>query len=319
MVLEPFSPGKVKAIRAAARQGSMGEEWVNMIRKIKKSGVLYIVPAMIVVAAVMFYPLIYTLVMGFFENTLYMKTPAFCGLKQYSALFGDKVFMQSIGNTIVWTAGSVVFQFSLGFFFALLLHQSFVKGKTVLRILLMVPWVLPSIIGASVWQWMYNADYGILNFIFKTLGIIEKNRTWLAGGDTAMLSVVAVNVWKMFPFVLLMVEASLQGVGKDLKEAAVIDGATRWDVFRNVTWPAISQNCYSVLLLLTIWTLNAFTFIYALTEGGPAHKTEVMAMYIYKKAFTNYDFGIASAASTVLFFLSMAVAVIHIRLTKEEA
>lgn len=319
MVLEPFSPGKVNAIRAAARQGSMGEEWVNMIRKIKKSGVLYIVPAMIVVAAVMFYPLIYTLVMGFFENTLYMKTPAFCGLKQYSALFGDKVFMQSIGNTIVWTAGSVVFQFSLGFFFALLLHQSFVKGKTVLRILLMVPWVLPSIIGASVWQWMYNADYGILNFIFKTLGIIEKNRTWLAGGDTAMLSVVAVNVWKMFPFVLLMVEASLQGVGKDLKEAAVIDGATRWDVFRNVTWPAISQNCYSVLLLLTIWTLNAFTFIYALTEGGPAHKTEVMAMYIYKKAFTNYDFGIASAASTVLFFLSMAVAVIHIRLTKEEA
>ena len=319
MVLEPFFPGKVNAIRAAARQGSMGEEWVNMIRKIKKSGVLYIVPAMIVVAAVMFYPLIYTLVMGFFENTLYMKTPAFCGLKQYSALFGDKVFIQSIGNTIVWTAGSVVFQFSLGFFFALLLHQSFVKGKTVLRILLMVPWVLPSIIGASVWQWMYNADYGILNFIFKTLGIIEKNRTWLAGGDTAMLSVVAVNVWKMFPFVLLMVEASLQGVGKDLKEAAVIDGATRWDVFRNVTWPAISQNCYSVLLLLTIWTLNAFTFIYALTEGGPAQKTEVMAMYIYKKAFTNYDFGIASAASTVLFFLSMAVAVIHIRLTKEEA
>lgn len=292
---------------------------MNISKSIKKSGVLYIVPAMIVVAAVMFYPLIYTLIMGFFENTLYMESPRFCGFSQYAVLFGDKVFLKSIGNTIVWTAGSVIFQFSLGFLFALLLHQPFVKGKTVLRILLMVPWVLPSIIGASVWQWMYNADYGILNFIFKTLGIIEKNRTWLAGGDTAMLSVVAVNVWKMFPFVLLMVEASLQGVGKDLKEAAVIDGASRWDVFRNVTWPAISQNCYSVLLLLTIWTLNAFTFIYALTEGGPAHKTEVMAMYIYKKAFTNYDFGIASAASTVLFFLSMAVAIVHIKLTKEEA
>lgn len=292
---------------------------MNIAKSIKKSGVLYIVPAMIVVAAVMFYPLIYTLIMGFFENTLYMESPRFCGFSQYAVLFGDKVFLKSIGNTIVWTAGSVIFQFSLGFLFALLLHQPFVKGKTVLRILLMVPWVLPSIIGASVWQWMYNADYGILNFIFKTLGIIEKNRTWLAGGDTAMLSVVAVNVWKMFPFVLLMVEASLQGVGKDLKEAAVIDGASRWDVFRNVTWPAISQNCYSVLLLLTIWTMNAFTFIYALTEGGPAHKTEVMAMYIYKKAFTNYDFGIASAASTVLFFLSMAVAIVHIKLTKEEA
>lgn len=167
---------------------------MNISKSIKKSGVIYIVPAMIVVAAVMFYPLIYTLIMGFFENTLYMESPRFCGFSQYAVLFGDKVFLKSIGNTIVWTAGSVIFQFSLGFLFALLLHQPFVKGKTVLRILLMVPWVLPSIIGASVWQWMYNADYGILNFIFKTLGIIEKNRTWLAGGDTAMLSVVGLTL-----------------------------------------------------------------------------------------------------------------------------
>lgn len=290
----------------------------TMLKKVKRSGVLYVVPAFLIVALVMLYPLIYTLVMGFFENTLFMKAPVFCGLDQYVTLFGDAVFRGSIVNTLVWTVGSVFFQFTLGFAMAMILHQPFVKGKTVLRILLMVPWVLPSIIGSSVWKWMYNADYGIINFLFKSLGLISENRTWLSSPQTAMAAIIAVNVWKMFPYVMLMIEAALQGVSKDLKEAAVIDGAGKLKIFTNVTWPAISAQCYSVLLLMLVWTLNAFTFVYALTEGGPAHSTEVMAMFIYKKAFTDYDFGLASAASTVLFALCMVVSLIYIRRTNKE-
>lgn len=289
-----------------------------MVKKIKQSGVLYVLPAFLVVALVMLYPLIYTLTMGFFENTLFTKTPSFCGFDQYIKLFNDPYFMGSIGNTVVWTVGSVFFQFTIGFALAMLLHQHFVKGKTWLRILLMVPWVLPSIIGSSVWKWMYNADYGIINFLFKAIGLIEENRTWLSNPKTAMAAVIAVNVWKMFPFVMLMLEAALQGVSKDLKEAAVIDGAGRLKIFSNVTWPAIAPQCYSVLLLMTVWTLNAFTFVYALTEGGPARSTEVMAMYIYKKAFTEYDFGLASASSTVLFVLCMIVSFIYLRKTAKE-
>lgn len=290
----------------------------TMLKKIKRSGVLYMVPALVVVAVVMLYPLIYTLTMGFFENTLFMKAPEFCGLDQYVTLFGDAVFRGSIVHTLVWTVGSVALQFSLGFAMALVLHQAFVKGKTVLRILLMVPWVLPSIIGSAVWKWMYNADYGIINFVFKALGLISENRTWLSSPKTAMAAIIAVNVWKMFPYVMLMLEAALQGVSKDLKEAAVIDGAGKFKIFSNVTWPAIAPQCYSVLLLMTVWTLNAFTFVYSLTEGGPAHSTEVMAMFIYKKAFTDYDFGLASAASTILFLLCMAVSLIYIRRTNKE-
>lgn len=289
-----------------------------MINRIKRSGILYVVPAFLIVALVMLYPLIYTLVIGFFRNTLFMKAPEFCGLDQYFKVFADDVFLGSIWHTIVWTAGSVFFQFTLGFAMAMLLHQMFVRGKTVLRILLMVPWVLPSVIGSAVWKWMYNADYGIINFVFKWLGLIEKNRTWLSSPQTAMLAVIAVNIWKMFPYVMLMIEAALQGVSKDLKEAAVIDGANKLAIFRNVTWPAIAPQCYSILLLMTVWTLNAFTFVYNLTEGGPAHATEVMAMFIYKKAFTDYDFGLASAASTVLFALCMLVSLVYIRLTNKE-
>lgn len=289
-----------------------------MIKKFKRSGVGYVLPALLVVLVVMMYPLVYTLIMGFFENTLFLESPVFCGISQYKKIFSDKVFIGSITNTLVWTFGSVFFQFSLGFALALLLHQPFVKGKAMIRILLMIPWVTPSIIGSAVWKWMYNANYGIINFIFCSLGLIEKNQTWLSNPNIAMWAVIAVNTWKMFPFILLMIEASLQSVSKDLKEAALIDGANVWNIFRNVTWPSIAATCYSTILLMIIWTLNAFTFIYAMTEGGPAHKTEVMAMYIYKKAFMNYDFGIASAASAVLFVLSMSVSLVYLYLTRDK-
>lgn len=289
-----------------------------MIKKMKRSGIGYVIPALLVVAVVMLYPLIYTLIMGFFNNTLFMEVPEFTGFSQYKKIFGDKVFIDSIKNTFIWTFGSVFFQFGLGFLLALVLHQSFVKCKPIIRILLMIPWVTPSIIGAAVWKWMYNADYGIINFIFTSLGIIDKNQTWLSDPKVAMWAIIAVNTWKMFPFILLMIEASLQSVSKDLKEAAVIDGANGYHIFKNVTWPSISPTCYSTILLMIIWTLNAFTFIYAMTEGGPAHKTEVMAMYIYKRAFMDYDFGIASAASTVLFLLSMGVSLVYLYLTRDK-
>lgn len=287
------------------------------MKKVKQSGILYIVPALLIVALVMLYPLIYTLVMGFFKNTLFMEAPEFFGIGQYIRLFGDDVFVGSIGHTLVWTFGSVFFQFTLGFAMAMILHQDFVKGKTLLRIFLMIPWVLPSVIGSAVWKWMYNADYGLINFFLKSIGLIGENRTWLSSTQTAMPAIIAVNVWKMFPYVMLMIEAALQGVSKDLKEAALIDGANKFEIFRNVTWPAIAPQCYSVLLLMTVWTLNAFTFVYNLTEGGPAHSTEVMAMFIYKKAFTDYDFGLASAASTVLFTICMVISLVYIVITNK--
>lgn len=290
-----------------------------MVSKSKiNSGVLFLLPALIVIGLVMLYPLGYTLVMGFFRKTLLKPQPVFVGFKQYLTLFTDPVFLKAIKNTFVWTIGSVAFQFLIGFSFALILHQPFIKGKTVLRILLMIPWVLPSIIGASVWKWMFNADYGIINYIFTFLHIIPEYKTWLSNEDTAMIAVIFVNVWKMYPFVLLMIEAALQSVSKDLKEAAIIDGAGKLRSFTAVTWPSISQTCYSLLLLLTIWTLNAFTFTYALTEGGPAHATEVLALYINTTAFKNLNFGLASAASCVLFILSICAAILYLKISKED-
>lgn len=289
---------------------------MEKIRKFSRSGVSFVLPALLVIALVMLYPLLYTLGMGLFKKTLMKPVPLFVGFQQFTKLFSNRIFLSTISNTMVWTVGSVTLQFAFGFASALLIHRHFIKGKTLLRILIMVPWVLPSVIGSSVWKWMYNADYGIINYLMQVLGWIPSARTWLSSSDTAMGAVIAVNTWKMFPFVMLMVEAALQSVSRELKEAAMIDGANPLHTFAAVTWPAIADTCYSIILLLVIWTLNAFTFIYNLTMGGPAHKTEVMAMFIHNKAFVEFDFGMASAASTVLFMMTMTISVLYILLTR---
>jgi multiple sugar transport system permease protein len=287
-------------------------------RKISRSGVWYVLPALVVICGVMLYPLLYTIVTGFMNNTLQMRTPTFAGLGQYRKLFSDPYFFKAVRNTVAWTAGSVSCQFLLGFVLALLLHQPFVKGKTILRILLMVPWVMPSIISSMMWKWLYNADFGIINYILRFFHIIEGYHLWLTNPRDAMLAVVVVNAWKMFPFVLLMVEAALQSVSKELKEAAIVDGANKVHVFCNVTWPSVAPACFSVLLLLIIWTLNSFTFIYAMTAGGPARATEVMSMYIYNLSMGGkFDFGAASAASMVLFVLAMGFGIFYMKVTKK--
>ncbi|MBP1995986.1 carbohydrate ABC transporter permease [Paenibacillus eucommiae] len=279
----------------------------------RNPGLIYVAPAVIVIAFVMLYPLIYTFYMSFNKSDIFSDQLKFVGFSQYVELFQDKLFLNSVKATLIWTVGSVFFQFLIGFVAAVVINQSFIRFKTGLRILIMVPWVLPSIIGVNIWKWSYHPDFGIINYILKSLGIISTNITWVSGADTALLSAIIVNVWKMYPFVMLMVEASLQSVPQQLRDAAKVDGAGPVRAFLNVTMPYIASTCYTVILLLTIWTFNAFTFIYALTEGGPAHKSEILSMYIYKFAFQNFDFGMASTASVVLFAITAAFAVVYIK------
>ncbi|MRH41600.1 ABC transporter permease subunit [Aquibacillus halophilus] len=275
-------------------------------------GYLFVAPAVIAVALVLLYPLLHTIFLSFFKSSLMSDATEFVGFAQYIELIKDKLFINSLRATFIWTVGSVVFQFLIGIFAALVINQSFIKFKMLFRILIMVPWVLPSIIGVNIWKWAYHPDFGIINHFLISTGIISENISWLSGANTAIISITIVNVWKMFPFVMLMIEAALQSVSNELKEAARMDGANTVRIFFTVTLPHISGTCYTVVLLLTIWTLNAFTFVYALTEGGPAHASEVMSMFIYKFAFQNYDFGMASAASVFLFLITSTFAVFYI-------
>ena len=282
--------------------------------KLRNPGFLYVLPAVLGIFCVMLFPLIYTIVLGFNKSTLYTDTWEFVGISQFVDLLTKPEFLSSIVNTFEWTVYSVFFQFLLGFILAVLINQEFIKFKWLIRILLMIPWVLPSIISVNIWKWLYHPDFGYLNHILMEFGLISTPINWVSDPRYAMAAVVIVNVWKMFPLVMIMIEASLQSVPNELKDAAKIDGATGIREFFTVTVPHVSSTCYTIILLLIIWTLNAFTFIYALTGGGPANSTEILSMYIFKEAFQNYNYGVAGAASTVLFVITAAVSVVYLKL-----
>ncbi|MFH5181825.1 carbohydrate ABC transporter permease [Paenibacillus sp. TAB 01] len=284
-----------------------------MFKFTRNPGMLYVLPAVLAIACVMVFPLIYTFVLGFNKSDLYTDGWKFVGISQYAALFQNSDFIASIRHTVVWTLSSVVFQFLVGFMAAVLINQDFIKMKWLIRILLMIPWVLPSVISVNIWKWLYHPDFGYINYLIKVLGLSDTPINWVADENYAMLSAVIVNVWKMFPLVMLMIEASLQSVPNELKDAAKVDGATGIREFFTVTVPHVSSTCYTIILLLIIWTLNAFTFIFVLTGGGPANSTEILSMFIYKSAFQNYDFGMAGAASVVLFVITAVLSVVYMK------
>ena len=284
-------------------------------KQLKNSGVFFIMPALLVVAVVMLFPLLYNISLSFFEKTIYNPDWTFVGLEQYQKLLTSKTFLNALKNTVVWTFFSVLFQFFIGFICALVLSQERVKFRGIWRCLIMLPWVLPAIIGSMVWKWMYHSDFGILNEILVRVGIIDSALPWTGSRDLALISAIIVNTWKMFPLVLMYIEASLQSVPRSLQDAAVVDGANGWECFKVVTWPHIAPTCKTVVLLLTIWTLNAFTFIYVLTGGGPGTSSQVLSMFINKEAFTNYNFGNAATASTILFIIVAIFSTIYIRST----
>lgn len=281
----------------------------------KDTGTLYIVPALLVVASVMLFPLLYNITLSFFEKSIYNPDWNFVGIEQYKMLLTDKGFLNALKNTVFWTFFSVLFQFAIGFVCALVLSQDRVRCRGLWRCLIMLPWILPAVIGSMVWKWMYHSDFGILNAVLMNLGIIDSALPWTGSKELALIAAIIVNTWKMFPLVILYIEAALQSVPKSLHDAAAVDGANALERFQVITWPHIAGTCKTVVLLLTIWTLNAFTFIFVLTGGGPGTSSQVLSMFIYKEAFQNFNFGKAATASSILFIIVALFSSIYIKST----
>ena len=164
-------------------------------KHLKNSGAVFILPALLVVAVVMLFPLIYNMSLSFFEKTIYNPDWTFVGLDQYKKLLTSDAFLNALKNTVTWTFFSVMFQFLIGFICAMVISQDRVRYRGVWRCLIMLPWVLPSIIGSMVWKWMYHSDFGILNEILVRLGIINSALPWTGSKDLALISAIIVNVW----------------------------------------------------------------------------------------------------------------------------
>ena len=285
---------------------------MEMIRKHKKGVNLWpyllVLPALLVIIAVVFFPIINTISMSLQNYDLRRpKDIGFIGFENYVQLFQDKLFFSSLLRTVWWVVFGVGFQFLFGFMLALLLNQKF-RGRGLVRSVSLIPWVTPGVLIALMWRWLLDGNYGVINDLLTKTGIINQNIAFLAMRGTALPSVILTIVWQGIPFFALMILAGLQGIPHDLYEAADIDGAHGLQKLFHITIPSLKNTIFVTTMLRVIWVANSVDVIFNMTEGGPAYATQTLSIYIYLKTNT-LNMGYASAMAIMMTILLLAFSI----------
>lgn len=280
---------------------------------------LFLLPALLVTAAVILYPALQTVWLGLHSFVLFdPDSMRFIGLGNFKALLADELFWISLSNSVIWVVCAVGLQFALGLVTALLLNQTF-TGRSLARALVVVPWALPSVIIGLMWTWMYDLNLGVFNDLLMRLGVIDAPVAWLAQPGTALAAVILALVWQGFPFFAVMILAGLQTIPSEHYEAAAMDGASRWQTLRFVTLPALREVIATALLLRTIWVANSLDVILVMTGGGPGYETHTLPLYAFLKAYSAMEFGYASALSLVLTLLLLGAVALYVRRVARQA
>ncbi|WP_438318021.1 carbohydrate ABC transporter permease [Candidatus Caldatribacterium sp. SIUC1] len=269
----------------------------------KRTSWILLMPLFAFLALTFFYPMLYQFLLSFEEHTLYTAEPFFVGLRNYAIVLQDPLFFVALRNALLWTALSVAFQITLGLFTALLLNIPR-RGYRVFRNLSLIPFVLPPVAIAVTWKWLYNPLYGLINYLVTLFGGEPVN---FLGRNLALYSVSWVNIWKAFPFYALFILAGLQSIPQEIHEAARIDGATSFAIFRYITLPLIRPLLFVMALFATVWTFNYFDLIYSMTQGGPGHATEILATLAYKTVFLKLRFDHAATLGVFMFLINFAL------------
>ncbi|MCH2067004.1 MAG: sugar ABC transporter permease [Shimia sp.] len=272
-------------------------------------GWLLVAPAMIFIAVIVAWPLAETIRLSFMEAGL--GGEKFVGLENYEDLADSRKFHQTVVRTFYWMFLSVGIKLVMGLIGATLLNAA-VPGRALFRVLVMPPWVIPMAIGCIGWLWLYNGYFGVLSGVMMKLGITDGPFEFLAYKSSAFYSAVVTDVWVGTPMVTLFFLAAMQGVSRDLYEAAWVDGAGRWYRFRRITIPQIMPVIVSMALLSAIFTFNSFEIIWILTEGGPRGATTTLIIDTYKVAIGNYKFGEGAARAVIIVVLLAAFSLIYL-------
>lgn len=228
----------------------------------------------------------------------------FMGWGNYTKALTDPVFWRSLRLSLYWTFGSVAAQFALGLLVALLLSRQ-IPGRAIFRGMILTPWVVPTALAAMMWATMLAAN-GLINKVLIRVGLLHAFTPWLANSKTALPAVTLVNVWKQYPFFVIMLLAGLQAIPKDLYDAAAVDGAGPWQQLRYVTLPLLMPTISVSVLLQTVWTFKLIDFIMILTKGGPGRATNTLTFYAYSNAFIGGYLGYASALAIIVSLILLA-------------
>lgn len=271
-----------------------------------RSAHAYIAPAMLALAVLTFYPVLYGLWLSFTNaDATRLGDESFVGLVNFLDVFTSSGFLRVTLFTLIWTVSNVAAHIGLGLFLALVLHRANIRGTTVYRTVLLLPWAIPSYISVLVWKGMFQPE-GLVNDVLGT------EFQFLADPTGAQLVVIFVNIWLGVPFMMMSLSGALQALPKEMYEAAQLDGVGSWDTFRHLTFPNLKSALVPLSLLGFIWTFNMFNVIYLLTDGGPdlyfgePGQTDILITYVYDVAFRDGAYGIAAAWSVVIFLMLLA-------------
>jgi multiple sugar transport system permease protein len=274
----------------------------------------FIGPAAFMVLAVAFYPLARNLVASF--QSISLKAPelydSFVGMRNFSDIFGDARFWRASINTAVFTVASVGLEFVLGLAAALSLQRLF-RRSSLLLLPVLLPWMVPTVVSAQMWKWMFNDSFGFANKLLLSFGVIGGFKAWLADPVWAFVLVVMADVWKTTPFVAMLLFAGLRSIPDELYEAAEIDGAGTFSKFRSITIPMLLSTIGVVLILRSIDAFRVFDVVYVMTQGGPGNSTEVLSMLAYKTAFGALDVGRGAAVATVVTVMVLILSLFYRR------
>jgi multiple sugar transport system permease protein len=279
----------------------------------RRLGIKLLLPSLGFVGILIILPILYNIFLSFhFVSSYDPAHPKFVGLENYVSLLGDEVFWSDLLNGIIYTFGSVILQLSIGLGIALFLNQEFV-GRNVLRGIVLLPYLIPTVCAVFMARWMLDPVNGIVNATLQWTGL---SINWLGKPLPAMLSAIGVNTWRFFPFVEIALLARLQTIAPSLYEAAEMDGANAFQRFFHVTLPELSSVMFVVALLRTIWTFNDFQLVYLLTGGGPMNSTEILPLLAYREAFDNNNIGMGCTVAMFMTFILIAAFGIYYKIFK---
>lgn len=281
---------------------------------------LYILPSFLFLSAILGFPILFSIGISFQNytlETLISKQAQFVGLQNYSEVLSNPAFATALAHSLIFTVFSILFQFTLGLGLALLFVKTFPLSN-VMRGLLLSGWQIPSVATGTIFLWLFNLDYGLINFLLTSLGLIKEPVGWVVQSGAALPAVIIANVWLGIPFNVILLSAGLAGLPGDVYEAATVDGANGWQKTVFITIPLLKSTILAVLMLGFIYTLRVFDLIWMMTKGGPGDATEVLPTLAYRLSFIHFNFGQSAAVAVIILLILLVAAAGYLKFTVNE-
>ncbi len=293
---------------------------IKMATKKKLEGFCFILPGFLYMLLILGYPLIYNFILSFKNMDIknFKKgTSVFIGFQNYSFLFKDETFLLVFRNTFIFTISCLIFQFTIGFIFAMFFSKKFTFAGPI-RGLILIAYMMPMSVTALMGKNIFGVSEGVINDLLMKIGIIKSPVEWLVSTSTALIAVIVMNCWVGIPFNMLLLTSGLTGISDEIYDSAAVDGANPRQRFLHIILPLMRPAILSVLMLGFIYTFKAFDLMFVMTSGGPLNSTDVLGTYAYNLSFTQYKFSLGAASAIILFICLFAVGLFYLRLISKE-